>query len=145
MTDESKKAGGIARREALTPEDRSAIARKAALARHGKALPQAIAEGVLQIGDIRLTCAVLDDANNTRVLTQEGFLQAIGRAGKAKGGEGASVDGYPAFMRAKNLEPFISKDLLASTVTGAKPRAALRFVDSPAGLFAIPCRGADTR
>jgi hypothetical protein len=115
MTDESKKAGGIARREALTPEDRSAIARKAALARHGKALPQAIAEGVLQIGDIRLTCAVLDDANNTRVLTQEGFLQAIGRAGKAKGGEGASVDGYPAFMRAKNLEPFISKDLLAST------------------------------
>ncbi len=116
MDNAGKKLGGIARRDALTASDRSAIARKAALARHGKALPQAIAEGILQIGDIRLTCAVLDDANNTRVLTQEGFLQAIGRAGKAKGGEGASTDGKPAFLRAANLEPFITDELLASTV-----------------------------
>jgi hypothetical protein len=36
-------------------------------------------------------------------------------AGKAKGGEGAAVDGSPAFLRAKNLEPFISNDLIAST------------------------------
>jgi hypothetical protein len=42
-------------------------------------------------------------------------LQAIGRAGKAKGGEGASVDGKPAFMRAKNLQPFISNELIEST------------------------------
>ena len=60
-------------------------------------------------------CAVLDDADNTRVLTQEGFLGAIGRAGKAKGGEGATVDGLPAFLRAANLRPFISNDLIAST------------------------------
>ena len=40
---------------------------------------------------------------------------AGGRAGKAKGGEGAGVDGKPAFLRAKNLEEFISKDLVAST------------------------------
>lgn len=39
----------------------------------------------------------------------------IGRAGKAKGGEGAGVDGKAAFLRAKNLEPFISSDLVAST------------------------------
>jgi hypothetical protein len=49
------------------------------------------------------------------MFTQEGFLTAIGRAGKAKGGEGATVDGKPAFLRAKNLEPFISKELLEST------------------------------
>jgi hypothetical protein len=49
------------------------------------------------------------------VLTQEGFLTAIGRAGKAKGGEGATVDGLPAFMRATNLKPFISNDLIEST------------------------------
>jgi hypothetical protein len=42
-------------------------------------------------------------------------LTAIGRAGKAKGGEGAGVDGKPAFLRAKNLEPFISNELLVST------------------------------
>lgn len=49
------------------------------------------------------------------MLTQEGFLTAIGRAGKAKGGEGAAVDGLPAFLRAANLKPFISNDLLEST------------------------------
>lgn len=42
-------------------------------------------------------------------------LPAIGRAGKAKGGEGAGVDGKPAFLRAKNLEPFISSELTGST------------------------------
>jgi hypothetical protein len=67
------------------------------------------------IGDLRISCAVLDDDENTRVLTQEGFLTAIGRAGKAKGGEGASVDGLPAFLRAANLTPFISNDLIGST------------------------------
>lgn len=115
MKDESKVAGAIARAKSLTSEERVAIARKAALVRHGKALPKAIAEGVLQFGDLKLTCAVLDDENNTRVLTQEGFLLAIGRAGKAKGGEGASIDGKPAFLRAKNLEPFISNELIEST------------------------------
>jgi hypothetical protein len=70
---------------------------------------------VLMIGDLKLACAVLDDEETTRVFTQEGFLTAIGRAGKAKGGEGASIDGRPAFLRAKNLEPFISTELLAST------------------------------
>ena len=118
MADEknpAKVAGGIARREALSADERSAIAKRAALARYGKDLPRAIAEGVLWIGDLALPCAVLDDEKNTRVFTQEGFLVAIGRAGKAKGGEGASVDGKPAFLRAKNLEPFISNDLLGST------------------------------
>ena len=99
----------------LIVEERSAIARRAALARFGKELPRAIAEGVLKIGNVRLACAVLDDKNKTRVFSQEGFLTAIGRAGKAKGGEGASVDGRPAFLRAQNLEPFITKDLIAST------------------------------
>lgn len=115
MKDASKVAGALARTQSLTATERSQIARKAALVRHGKDLPKAVAEGILQIGDLKLTCAVLDDENNTRVLTQEGFLLAIGRAGKAKGGEGASVDGKPAFLRSKNLYPFISNELLAST------------------------------
>jgi hypothetical protein len=113
--DPKKVAAALARRESLSPEDRSAIARRAALARHDKGLPRAIAEGVLAIGDLQIACAVLDDISNTRVLTQEGFLTAIGRAGKAKGGEGASVDGLPAFLRAANLKEFISNDLVAST------------------------------
>lgn len=112
--DETPQAkGGEARAKALSSEERSAIARRAALARHNKDLPRAIAEGTLIIGTLKIPAAVLED--ETRVLTQEGFLTAIGRAGKAKGGEGASVDGKPAFLRASNLSPFISKDLLEST------------------------------
>jgi len=114
MSEESPQSkGGSARAKSLTPQERSAIARRAALARYGKSLPKAIAEGTIIIGDLRIACAVLED--ETRVLTQEGFLTAIGRAGKAKGGEGAGVDGKAAFLRAKNLEPFISSDLMAST------------------------------
>src|ERR1700716_1373180 len=113
--DPKKVAAALARRESLSPEERSAIARRAALARHDKGLPKAIAEGAIVIGDLRIACAVLDDQDNTRVLTQEGFLTAIGRAGKAKGGEGASIDGLPAFLRAANLTPFISNDLIGST------------------------------
>jgi len=112
--------GGKARAENLPPELRRSIAIKAAQARwqrpqlpDGQSLPKAIAEGVLRIGEI--PCAVLDDADNTRVLTQEGFLLAIGRAGKAKAGEGATVDGLPAFLRANNLKPFINKELERST------------------------------
>lgn len=57
-------------------------------------------------------CAVV---NGVRVLSQQGFLQAIGRARAAKGGQGAGVDGLPAFIAAKNLKPFINDDLVAST------------------------------
>ena len=70
----------------------------------------------LVIGDIEIPCYVLED--ETRVLNQEGFLEAIGRARKAKGGHGASmVDNPPYFLAAKNLNPFISKDLLESTTS----------------------------
>ena len=113
--DITKVIGGKARARALSREQRQGIARKAAEARWGTTLPKAIAEGTLVVGELQIPCAVLDDSANTRVLTQEGFLTAIGRAGKAKGGEGATVDGLPAFLRANNLRPFISDDLIEST------------------------------
>lgn len=111
MKDNSKVAGALARAQSLTPAERSAIARKAALTRHHSNLPKAIAEGFLQIGDLHLACAVLDDEHNTRVLTQNGFLKAIGRHPFATGGTGSSIDGEAPFLRAKNLKPFISADL----------------------------------
>jgi hypothetical protein len=39
---------------------------------HRGDLPKAITEGILEIGDLKLPCAVLDDASNTRVLSQNG-------------------------------------------------------------------------
>ena len=111
--------GGKARMSKLTPEERKEVAKKAALAKAELAkLPTATHQGDLRIGEILLTCYVLQDG--TRVLTQEGFLTALGRAGKAKGGQGAAatsegVDRLPSFLAANNLKPFISADLEQST------------------------------
>ena len=78
-----------------------------------KTLPQATHTGDLPIGETIVSCAVLE--NGTRLITQQGFLKAIGRARAAKGGQGASVGKGPAFIAAKNLKPFISDELTAST------------------------------
>lgn len=109
--------GGLARAEKLSPEHRKEIAQKAAEARWGP-LPQAILESSILIMQREIACAVLE--NGQRLLTQETFLTAIGRAGKAKGGQGSvrlagSVDGLPPFLAAKNLRPFITEKLHEST------------------------------
>lgn len=111
--------GGVASRAKLTPEERSASARKAALAKNElSSLPMATHQGDIVIGDRNLQCYVL--ADGTRVLTQEAFLTSLGRAGKAKGGHGASVvesgvDKMPSFLAPGYLKPFIGKDLIEST------------------------------
>ncbi len=115
--DEKKVKAGKARAESLSPSERSEIARTAAQARWGEGLedlPAAIAVGVLQIGDKELPCAVLDDEDNTRVLTQDGFLLALGRKGRPRqpGGEGFEL---PLFLRPSNLKPFISQDLVSAS------------------------------
>lgn len=115
--------GGAARQRSLTPEQRSENARKAAEAkREISQLPVAkwgSADAPLKIGGASIPCYVLEDG--TRVLSQEGFLGALGRARKAKGGQGATaaagrgVDRVPSFIAANNLKPFISNDLIEST------------------------------
>lgn len=109
-----KAKGGIARAEALSPEERTEIAKKAADARWNSTLPRATHTGDLKIGDITIPCAVLEDGR--RVLWQQGFLRAIGRTGRAKEqalSEDASDRSFqlPVFLRAENLKPFIDEDL----------------------------------
>ena len=106
--------GGIARAQKLTPERRSEIARKGAEARHSVPLPRATHEGDLKIGEATIACAVLEDGR--RVLTQSGFMKALGRSRQAKGR--SYYDGdvtMPAFLTAKNLKPFVSKDLAVTS------------------------------
>jgi hypothetical protein len=106
--------GGEARAESLAPEKRSEIATLAANARWSKDLPKATHTGIIVIAGRPLSCAVLETGK--RLLTQETFLTAIGRAGKAKGKTGSFVvDGLPPFLAAENLSPFISDDLRQST------------------------------
>lgn len=106
--DESKVIGGKARAAALDPQKRSEIAKKAAETRWG--LLKATHEGEMQIGKVTISCAVLE--NGKRVLTQSDFMRALGRARQAKGRGSYDADvNMPAFLTAKNLKPFISKDL----------------------------------
>lgn len=76
--------------------------------------PKATHEGVLHIGEIGIPCAVLEDGR--RVLTQSGFMTALGRARQAKGRQYYDADvNMPAFLTAKNLKPFISSDLAVTS------------------------------
>ncbi len=115
MTDKSKAIGGNARRDALTPEERKAIARKAALARWDVDLPQASHEGFVNLGHTQIGAAVLP--NGKRLLTQATFLRALGRSRSPKAGTGvlSTVDGLPFFLQAEVLQLYISDDLRMST------------------------------
>jgi hypothetical protein len=110
----SKQArGGKARAKALSADQRSEIARKAASARWSDGVPRATHEGAFRIADSEIEAAVLP--NGQRLLTQGTFLRALGRARSVKGGMGASGDGMPMFLQADALKPFISEELAAAT------------------------------
>lgn len=114
--------GGKATAAKLTQEEKRERARKGAIARWGSHpdsnLPIAehgSPDRPLRLLGSEIPCYVLSDG--TRVLTQQGFLLALGRARTAKGGTGASgnVDNAPAFLAANNLKSLISDELIAST------------------------------
>lgn len=114
--------GGKKRAENLSPQERSEIARRAVMTRWNKQLgnenlsddtPWAVAEGALNVFNHEIPCAVLE--NGIRVLTQAGVMTAIGRAKKAKGGQGYSKEGLPPFLQASNLRPFITDELINIT------------------------------
>ncbi|QQO20106.1 P63C domain-containing protein [Bradyrhizobium diazoefficiens] len=116
--DNPQRRGGNKRAANLTPEQRREIASKAGNARWskfaiepGQKLLKSVASGILNLGSAQLECAVLDDENHTRVLTQAGFLTALDRAPKPNSGGGGAVANLPVFLQAKNLESFISKEL----------------------------------
>ncbi len=115
-TDKSPKraAGGVARAKALTPEQRKAIAEKAAKTRWGvSTIPVAEYVGAIKIGDAEIQCAVLPDGR--RLLSQRGLREALGRryGGKDFRAE-AQNDGagkLPFYLAASSLKPFIDNEL----------------------------------
>lgn len=60
----------------------------------------------LRIGGAEIPCYVLED--DTRVLARAGFVRAIGRTGKVKGGRKYDDEFQtPVFLTAENLRPFL--------------------------------------
>ena len=111
MNDDAKARGGHARAEALTPEQRSEIAKKAAQARHDiiKAT-HGSDDHPLRIGDIEIPAYVLEDG--TRVLSQRGMVGGLGMSQGTGGREGGG-DRLVSFLRGKLISPFVSNDLMA--------------------------------
>lgn len=110
---EIARQGGEARAKSLPAARISAIASQGAMARWSNAFPRALAEGEIEFAGRVVSCAVLD--TKLRVLTQETFLTTMGRAGKAKGGQGSKQmirgGGLPPFIAAENLQAYISDEL----------------------------------
>lgn len=109
--DESKIVGAMARAAALSPEERSEIAKKAAKKRWD--VPQASYTGTLKLGDFELPCAVLSDG--TRVLTETDFMRGMGmyRSGalSVRRGQGKAGAQVPLYLAFKNLIPYINMHL----------------------------------
>jgi P63C domain len=79
-------------------------------------LPIADHCGEVKIGNVELPCAVLPDG--TRLITQKGIFQAIGRTGQSSGqfsSSGVRGLSLPVFLRAQNLKPFITNELIEAS------------------------------
>ena len=129
--------GGKARADSLTPEKRKEIAATAAAARWS--LKKATHEGDLPIVGTTIHCAVLEDGR--RVLTQSDLMRVLGRARQAKGR--AYYDGdvnLPVFLNAKNLTPFIEKELyVTSSQIEFKPMKGTKAFGYPAEILPKIC------
>lgn len=114
MSDDAKRfgaQGGKARAAKMSPEQRKDSAARAAMARWGKELPVAEFPGVLEIGDLKLPCAVLSDG--TRVLTEMEFMKAMQmyRSGALSVRRERGGAREPLYLAFKNLKPFVDKHL----------------------------------
>lgn len=117
-------AGGVARAEKLSPEERSQIAQTAAAARWG--IPRATHRGEIVIGDTRIPCAVLD--NGRRVLTENGITNALlgSRSGASKRLKKSQLEAgapVPLFLAPDRLKPFISQEVMDG------PLAPVQYLD----------------
>lgn len=105
--------GGVARDKALSSDKKKAIAKKGAEARWDSSIEIAKRSGVIEVGDISIPCAVLEDG--TRVLSERAITKAFG--GKRGGSHWKRLkenpDGayLPVFLSAGNIKPYIDKEL----------------------------------
>lgn len=108
--------GGVARAEALSEQEKKQIALKGANARWDESVEIAKRSGTIEIGDISIPCAVLED--NTRVLSERALTKAFG--GKRGGSHWRRLKQdptgayLPIFLSAKNIKPFLNKELTSA-------------------------------
>jgi hypothetical protein len=142
--------GGKARARKLSRDERRTIARQAAEARWAKAgkspVPQALKAAPLSIAGIEFDCAVLDDKDNTRVVSETRFMAAMGiyRSGalstRRKQEDGSAL--IPLSLSHKNLREFVDKHLSAvhfKPLSYRTPEGKLVTVGLPATIIPKIC------
>ncbi len=115
----NKAKGGIARAKKLSPEERSSIAKKAALTRWSDDILMAICgtpDQPLKIGNLEIPCYVLEDEK--RVLVQTSMIKALGMSRGSSGGIGG--DRLAKFIIGKRISEFIPDNLKAVTINPIK-------------------------
>lgn len=110
---EGRAAGGAARAQKLSAEERKEIAKRGAAARWGSGPVREVLAGSadkpLRIGDFEIECYVLDD--DTRVITQASMLQALGRHRRVAGADNMDLQ-LPPILQGKAIRPFIPADVV---------------------------------
>lgn len=105
--------GGVARAKKLSPEERREIAKRAAAKRWDITnLPQAVCSSEdtpLRLADVVLDAYVLEDG--TRVLSQAGFLRALGRNKRAA----YRSTEVPPMLQGTGLEPYLTPEILEAS------------------------------
>jgi hypothetical protein len=69
---------------------------------------KALYQGPLPIGDTVLDCVILDDPDNTRVISMTSVFRAFGRVPRSNN----RVINIPAFIDAQNLQKYIDQELM---------------------------------
>lgn len=118
--------GGKARAAALTPEERSAVARKGGLAKKLNSLPRAVHKGNFskEFG-VDVDCYVLEDEQHTAVISQRGMSAALGI-------DPLSGGSLPRFVRGEKIAPYVGGELAEKL---SKP---LVFLWAPPVANAVP-------
>lgn len=119
--------GGVARRDALTPERRQQIAAKAAAARWGEKPLRATHRGSFKAEfGIDVDCYVLDDEPKTGVISKRGMGQALGM--------GASGSVFRLFIGRTKVAPYVGSDLankLANPLIFQAPLVGAKTIPTP--------------
>lgn len=77
-------------------------------------LLKATHQGKVLIGEKELNCAVLEDG--TRILSRTAIFKAFGRTQRGRKKDEIRQLNMPSFIDAKNLQPFISEDLMGKLI-----------------------------
>lgn len=144
----NRKAGGIARKNALTSEQRKDIASRAASARWNKDLPQANHEGLLKFGTIEFKCAVIEreGVEPLRLISQSEFMQSLGMYYSGfiakQHREQETSAGLPIFLAQAALKPFIEKniDVMQFELVSFRTKAGSAAKGIPATIISKICK-----